>query len=193
MTASMTKSERAELGSLIRKRERVMKAAARERSAQLLAEFDTQSATIYKFDDDDIWKAATLAAQAAAEEAAETIRARCRELGIPPEFAPGVSFGWFGRGQNAVAERRAELRRMAKSKIEKIEAETITKIEHLSLAAQTEIVVSGLESTAATQFLSRMPSVEELMPSVDVGAIKELVDARKPSLTYDEKYGTTEV
>ena len=54
MTATMTKGERAELGALIRKRERVMKAAARERSSQLIAEFDTQSAQIYSFDDDEV-------------------------------------------------------------------------------------------------------------------------------------------
>ena len=46
---AMTKSERSELGQLIRKRERVMKAAAAERAAQMIAELDTQSAAIYSF------------------------------------------------------------------------------------------------------------------------------------------------
>ncbi len=193
MTARMTKGERAELGALIRKRERVMKAAAKERSAHLLAEFDTQSAQIYGFDDDEVWKEAALAAKAAAEQAGEIIAARCRELGIPPEFAPGVSFGWYGRGQNAVASRRAELRRMAKSKIEKIEAEAITKIERLSLAAQTDIVISGLESAAAKEFLERMPSVEALMPQVDAGEMRSLIESRKPETSWQGQYGETQV
>ena len=183
MTASMTKSERAELGALIRKREKVMKTAARERSAQLLADFEAQSAKIYDFNDDDVWKEATRTAQLAAEQAKEAIAARCRELGIPPEFAPSVSFGWYGRGQNAVADRRAELRRAARAKIEQIEAEAITKIERLSLEAQTEIAMGGLESAAARAFLDRMPGVDALMPTINAGEIKSLVEAqaKKPS------------
>ena len=88
-----------------------MRAVARERSSQLIAEFNTQSARIYSFDD-EIRKEAALAARVA-EQASEVIAARCREFGIPPDFAPGVSFGWYDRGQNAVATRRAELRSMA--------------------------------------------------------------------------------
>ena len=184
MSAPMTKSERAELGALVRKRERVMKSAARERSAQLLAEFDTKIAQIYSFNDDKIWQQATLAAKAAAEQANASILARCRDLGIPAEFAPGVSFGWYGRGENAVASRRTELRRMAKSRIERIEAEAVTQIERLSLAAQTEIVVSGLESEAARDFFERMPGVDALMPPVDIQELKSLVEARKPPASW---------
>ena len=39
-TGAMTKGERTELGQLIRKREKVMKSQAQERSAALIAEFD---------------------------------------------------------------------------------------------------------------------------------------------------------
>ena len=130
------------------------------------------------FDDDDVWKAAHEAAAKASSEAQEAIIVRCRELGIPAEFAPGVVMGWYGRGQNAVAGRRAELRRMAKSKIDLIEAEAKTKIERLSLAAQTEVIANGLESEAARTFLEKMPSLESLMPPIDAGEIKALIDHR---------------
>ena len=178
MTATMSRAERSELGAIVRKRERVMKAAARERSTQLLAEFDAQSARIYEFDDDEVWRAATNEANEAVAAAQQAIAERCRQLGIPPEFAPSVSFNWYGRGENAVASRRAELRRMAKSRIEAIEQETITKIEALSLSAQTEIVITGLESAAARTFLEKMPSVEALMPAIDVGEPKALIESR---------------
>lgn len=82
LTQAMTKSERSELGSLIRKRERVMRAAARERSTKLLAEFEAQSARIYSFAEDEIWKQATLAAKEAAVQANEAILARCHLLQI---------------------------------------------------------------------------------------------------------------
>lgn len=172
----MTKSERVELGQLIRKRERVMKCQATERACQMLAEFEAQSATIYSFDDDKIWKQSTEAAEKVVEQANETIKARCQELGIPSEFAPHLAFGWCERGQNAVAGRRAELRRMAKSRIDAIERETHTKIERLSLTAQTEVIANGLESVAAREFLEKMPSLESLMPPIDIKEIKRLSD-----------------
>lgn len=174
----MTRAERSELGQLIRKRERVMKSQATERAALMLAEFDAQSAQIYAFDDDAVWKESTLAAEKIVEESNKQIKARCRELGIPSEFAPSLDFGWCERGQNAVAGRRAELRRMAKSRIDAIERETHTKIERLSLTAQTEVIANGLESAAAREFLERMPSLETLMPQIDAKEIKKLSDQK---------------
>ena len=58
----MTKSEREDLAKLIRNREKVMKSAARERSAELLAEFEQQMASVYSYDQDEVWKSATEAA-----------------------------------------------------------------------------------------------------------------------------------
>jgi hypothetical protein len=174
----MTRAERSELGQLIRKRERVMKSAAAERAAQMVAELDRQLAAIYSFDDDAVWAKAKTIAEAAVNEANQEIADRCKELGIPPEFAPGLSFGWYGRNQNAVASRRAELRRLAKSRIEAMQQEAAVKIERLSLEAQTEVIANGLESEAAKLFLTNMPPVETLMPAVDVQEVKALVDQR---------------
>lgn len=172
----MTKSERVELGQLIRKRERVMKSFAAERAVNMMAEFDKQSAAVYAFDQDEVWEKSVKEAETAVAKANKEIAARCAKLGIPEEFAPHVDFGWAERGQNAVASRRAELRRMALSRVRAIEAETITKIERLSLNAQTEVIANGLESQAARDFLEKMPSLEVLMPALDVQAIKELQD-----------------
>lgn len=178
MSDRMTKGERSELASLIRKRERVLKAAATERSAAMMAEYDRQSAAIYAYDDDDVWKRATEIAAEAVKQANEAVAERCKELGIPPEFAPSLAFGWSGRGQNAVAARRAELRRMAKSRVDAIELEARTRIEKMSLDAQTEVVANGLQSDAAKAFLENMPTMDALMPSIDVVEIRALVDQR---------------
>jgi hypothetical protein len=118
-------------------------------------------------------------ADKAIELAQIEIAARCKELGIPAEFAPGLSMFWHGRGHNAVAERRTELRRAAKSKIEAIEKEALSKIEGLSLEAQTQIIAHGLESEAAKNFLEAMPSLEALMPPVMVAEIQSLVEAKR--------------
>jgi hypothetical protein len=178
-TPKMTKGERVELGQLIRKRERVMKSYAAERAAQMLAEFDRQSAQIFAFDDDQVWAKATDEAKRMVDKSNKVIADRCRELGIPEEFAPSLTFGWEERGQNQVAGRRSELRRMAVSKISAIEAETITKIERLSLTAQTEVLAHGMESDAAKSFLENMPALETLMPSLDAAALKTLQDERR--------------
>ena len=178
MSEKMTKMERVELGQLIRKRERVMKCQATERAAEMLAEFDRQSAQIYSFDDDEVWKQATEIAQKAVAEANAQIAVRCKELGIPSEFAPKLAFGWMERGQNAVAGRRSELRRMAKSKIDAVEMETRTKIERLSLEAQTQVIANGLESEAAKAFLEQMPALQTLMPPVDASELKRIADEK---------------
>jgi hypothetical protein len=176
---SMTRGERTELIQLVRKREKVMKARAAERAAAMLADFDAATAKIYNFDEDEVWADAHKEAQAAIEMAQVQITARCKELGIPAEFAPGLSMYWHGRGQNAVRDRRVELRRAAKSRIEAIEKDANATIERLSLEAQTSILSNGLESDAAKSFLSALPPIEKLMPMIEHREIKELVDGKR--------------
>ena len=178
MTDKMTKSERTELGQLIRKRERVMKSLAVERSSAMLAEFDAQLSAIYSYDDDETWQKAHDEAEKVVEESNELIAKRCAELGIPKEFAPSLGFAWFERGQNAVKARRAELRQAAKSKIAALEKQAYAKIERMSLEAQTEVIANGLESAEARQFLEKMPSIEELMPLLNAIEMKQIQDAK---------------
>lgn len=176
--SKMTKGERVELGLLIRKRERVMKSIAVERSAAMLADFEKQCAAIYSFDQDEVWKDAFERAKKITDEAESVIAERCKELGIPKEFAPSVSLHWYGRGENAVAARRAELRKVAKAQIARIEKEAITKIERMSLEAQTEVIAHGLESEAALGFLERMPDIAVLMPALDAAEIQQQQEER---------------
>jgi hypothetical protein len=175
---TMTKGERDQLLQLVKKREKVMKVKAQERSASLLAEFDAQSAKIYHWDEDAVWAKVKTEADAAIRNAQEQIATRCRELGIPLEFAPGLSMFWHGRGHNEVSSRRTELRRAAKSKIESIEKEAMSKIEAMSLDAQTSIVANGLQSDAAKTFLETMPKIEALMPPVQVSEMQALIEKR---------------
>lgn len=177
-TIGMTRQERAEIGALIRKRERVMKAAASERAAAMMAEFEQQCASVYSFNDDEVWKAAAEQAKKVVADAQAVIADRCAELGIPKEFAPGIDVRWYERGQNAVKQRREELRRVAKSRIEAIEKEAVTKIERASLEAQSEVMISGLETDAAKLFLSNMKSVDELMPSLAMSDVTLLLSAK---------------
>src|SRR5688572_20805225 len=107
---TMTKGERTELAKLVRQRAKVAKDQAAQRAAELRADFEQQLAAIYKPEDDPIWKQLHARALDVVVEAKEQLAERCRELGIPKSFAPDLNLHWFGRGENAVAQRRSELR-----------------------------------------------------------------------------------
>lgn len=187
--ATMTKGERHDLQQLVKKREKVMKASAVERSASLMAEFDAQCAKIYHYDEDTVWQELYESAEEEVRRAQAAIAKRAKAKGIPAEFAPALSFGWHGRGHNAVASRREELRRAAKGRIEQIEREAFTAIESLALGALTEIITSGLESAAAKAFLQDMPAWDKLMPPPPVAEMQALLDAKlkenRRQLSYD--------
>ncbi len=173
-SSAMTRAERADLGALIRRREKLLKTAAKQRAAELMANFEKQISTIFSYDDDEIWKAAHASAEQAVEEAKAVIAQQCRKLGIPPEFAPDISMAWYGRGQNASNQRRTELRRVAKTEIDALEARAKTEIERVSVEQQTALISDGLTSVAAQAFLEQMPTAENLMPVLDMEQIKAL-------------------
>jgi hypothetical protein len=148
----MSKGEREDLARLVRLREKVLKSAAAQRSVQLIADFEQQLASVYSFDQDEIWKKAVRAARQAVDEAKDVIAARCKELGIPARFAPGLDLGWYGRGENAVREIRNELRRVATTRIAALQKEACVKIELHCLELQTQIIANGLGSPASAIF-----------------------------------------
>jgi hypothetical protein len=165
--AAMTKGEREDLQRLIRSREKVQKSAARQRSADLLADFENQVAAQYAFDNDGVWSAAAKEAEREVAKAQKRVAERCRELGIPKDFAPSLHLSWRHRGyDNAVRERREELRRVAKAQIEALERQALVKIEQASVEAQTEIALAGLTTDAARAFVAKLPTVESLMPAL---------------------------
>jgi hypothetical protein len=161
----MTKAEREDLQRLIRQREKVLKSAATQRSAEVLADFENQMGQQFSFDQDKVWAEAAKIANAAVSKAQEQIKARCREIGIPDRFAPRLSLDWCNRGYgNLLKERRAELRKMAVTAIEAQEQKAKVQIELSCLEAQTTLAVSGLTSDAARGFIETLPAIETLMP-----------------------------
>jgi hypothetical protein len=173
----MTKAERDDLQRLIRRREGVLKSAAEQRSAELLADFEQQLASIYSYDQDEVWAKAYQAAEAATAQAQAAIARRCEKLGIPAKFAPSVGITWQGRGQNAVAWRQNELRRVAKSRIAAIEKAARVKIELQSVDLQSQVIANGLTG-AARAFLDTMPAIDTMMPALDVAKVESMLESR---------------
>jgi hypothetical protein len=170
----MTKWEAAELAKVIRKRCKVAMRAAEARSAELRADFEAKLSAIFKPDDDPVWKQLRDDAARAVAEADARIAERCRELGIPEDFRPGFSASWYGRGVNALRQRRDELRKLAYSCIASLEKKAKAEIERRAVEAQERLVAGGLESSAAREFLESIPTPAALMPALEVREVEGL-------------------
>jgi hypothetical protein len=154
----MSRTEQHDLLLLLRARERVALSDAREYQATLLATFERKLAAIYKPKDHPVWQEAYAAAECACEEAQAKIAATFRALGIPEEWAPGISVGWYGRGENASSKRRTELHRVAASEAERRLRVAEAAIKKASVEAQGQIIKAGLTSEAARAMLEALPT-----------------------------------
>jgi hypothetical protein len=171
MTA-MSRAEREDLQRLVRQREKVLKSAAKQRSAELLADFENQMGSEYAFNQDATWEEAAQTAKREVKKAQAQVAARCRELGIPDRFAPSLSLVWCHRGyDNLIDRRKAELRRMAQKQIAAIESRATVEIETSCLDAQTKLAIASCTSDAAKAFVDSLPSVETLMRPLSFAAI----------------------
>jgi hypothetical protein len=181
---STTIKEREELLRFFRRQERASALAAEEPSAVLRADFEQQLASVSTYDQDEGWAAATEAAREEIAKAQEVIAQRCTELGIPKRFAPTVSMSWHGRGENAISERRAELRRVAVSRIAAIEKKTIATVARKIIELEATVVMSGLTSDAAKGMLEQITDIETLMPKLDAGELAKMLENRKREPSY---------
>lgn len=171
MSEGMTRSERKELADVVRRRAAVAKTAAKQRAAELEADFEKQLATEYD-PQDAAWRDVYEAGKQAVEDLNARIADECERAGIPAGFAPSAHMSFFRRGENYSAERRAELRKVAKTRIVALEAAAKTEIERQSVELQTQLIAGGLDSADAKAFLESMPKAEALMPSLAVAELE---------------------
>jgi hypothetical protein len=172
----LSRTETHDLSMIIKDRTKVLKAHAEEQAAACMAEFEAKLAAEYSWDQDEIWKAATLEAQKVIAESQAIIAARCEEMGIPKTFAPQLGMSWQGRGENAINARRTELRRVAASSISAMTKAALTKIEKQSLDLRTQVVAMGLLSADAKMFLESLAPVEDAMRSLDFVEIERRLE-----------------
>jgi hypothetical protein len=163
----ITKTERTELGNVVRRNFRVAKAGIDEQKARVLADFEAAMAKQ--------WDPVELAckelyedAQTAVERINKRIAEQFAELGLPKEWSPRAAMWWNSRGENTIPGRRAELRKQAQTR-----AEAEARSAKLELDRREAEILLGLASTALTSsaaqaFLSRIPSLEALMPAIEV-------------------------
>src|SRR4051794_8363869 len=176
---ALSRNETHDLSMIIKDRAKVLKAHAEEQAARKIAEFEEQISTVYKWDQDEIWRQATAKAHEVVAEANKKIQERCAELGIPPQYAPGISATWHGRGENMLSQRRTELRVAAKMHIEALKKNAMTRIEHQSLDLRTQVVSMGLLSAEAKMFLESLAPVTEAMKALSFKELEAKLDQDK--------------
>ena len=127
---------------------------------QLSAELDAH---------DRLWADAVIVAEEAAAKANAQIRAQCVELGIPARHAPQLELGWRARSPGyADQNRRVELHKLAETRLAALTKIAKTAIQAAALETETQLLLGGLESSEARQFLAAMPTVEQLMPPLSL-------------------------
>jgi hypothetical protein len=182
---ALSRNETHDLSMIIKDRTKVLRAHAEEQAAACMADFEKKLAAIYSWDQDKVWKEATEQAEKVVKEAQGKVAKRCEELGIPKSFAPSIGMTWQGRGENALAQRRAELRRVAKASIEAMTKAAMTKIERQSLDLRTQVVALGLLSAEAKKFLDSLAPVEDAMHALDFAEMERKLEREKQSRAAD--------
>jgi hypothetical protein len=167
----MTQKERDDIARVIRDRAKVAKAIVEQRKLELRADVEAQLSAKYKFDDEQ-WADVTRQADAAVQQAQQVIAEKCREKGIPEEFAPRIELRWYGRGENALAERRGEVRKTLYAKIDALGQAALVTIQKQEVELQTELIAGSLTSSAAKKHLQSLPAVEQLMPPLVVETLQ---------------------
>jgi hypothetical protein len=175
MNDAMTKTERDQLTRLARLRAKQAEREAEAREKVLLAEVQEQLTA--EFDAHDaLWRDAVVVAEEAAAKANTQIRVACADLGIPPAEAPQLELGWRARGPSySDKSRRAELRKLAESRLTALTKTAKAAINDRVLEVETELIAGNLKSSEAREFLAKMPTAETLMPPLqleDLGVVR---------------------
>jgi regulator of protease activity HflC (stomatin/prohibitin superfamily) len=168
MPGDMTKAERDQLVRLARLRAKQAEREAEAREKILLAEVQDQATAEYEARD-HLWADAVAIAEEAAAKANAQIQARCADLGIPPKQAPRLELGWRSRsGEYENPRRRAELLKLAQTRLTALTKTAKTAIQDRLLEVETDLIVGALESSEARAALASLPTVEHLMPKLNL-------------------------
>jgi len=169
-------ADRRELVSVIRLRANVAKSDIEARRASLLADFEEQISAQYEVDDER-WASITAKADQFIKDADEQIRVACTAAGIPEQFRPGIILRWYNRGENAMKERRTELRRAAERRLEAQAKKAKVEVDRTEAQLRSDLASRSVTSDQARAFIAGLPSVDALMPRLDLKAI----DAATPN------------
>lgn len=185
---SITRSDRDALMRVLRMRAQVDKTDAERVAKERLAAFEEQLATIHS-SREPMWKDLAAQASKAVREADAELARRCAELGIPEEFRPSINYSRAGRGENADKVRRAELRKVAVTRIDAKKAAALAFIERQHAELATQVVAGSLESGEAKTFLDALPSMDKLLGPVALADVEADTPLDAKRIARVDRYG----
>lgn len=165
----ITKTERAELRSLVRQQMKVLRSEVLLRAKELTADVDLQLEQRYA-DDDKAWADATFLAEEAVREANRRVNDAFREL----TGAAHLEYAYVDwRQPNKPNRERAMLRQTATSRIQAQVTAALVRIDRQEADLLRDLSVGALESAEAHAFLAAIPAVSELVPAARLAELEE--------------------
>lgn len=161
----MTKSERDELAKVARMQAKVAKADIEQRQRDLLADVEGQLAAQYSAQH-EAWEELVAEAKLAVDAVDAEIARRAAEMGVPEQFRPSIGLDYYSRGGNGMASRRAELRKVAQTRLEADARKAKVEVDRRTAEICIQLASGGLSSPEAREFLDAMPRVDELLPNL---------------------------
>jgi hypothetical protein len=160
-TRELTPGDRRELRSLVKKQFAVLRNDVKRRKDELTSEIESELLRRYRAQDERI-----AAARNEIEEARrvyeETVKRIMNDLrSVDPELEMAV--GYNGR-LNVNDPNRSQLHRALIASIPQQIADASTKLDQQELDLLRDLTIGALDTNAAQQFLSRIPTVGELVP-----------------------------
>jgi hypothetical protein len=161
--SKMTKGDRAELRSLIKQRFRVLREEVEERKAELLDQLEDEITRRFA-DEEKAWADAEFLISEATREANRKANDVMRGL---------LGDKWRNErllvGANMPGRPRAEqyaIRSAGKQKIEVQVKQAMLALSRQEADLLTELTADAVESEAAARFLTSIPTVSQLVPTV---------------------------
>lgn len=174
---SITPGERRELRSVVRQQFKVLRTEVQQRELELKAEAERRLMDRYRDEDkaiDDLnWRI-----QEIAREAQRQIEDLMKDHGDAEEG--GVWKRGSGRiivnGVYRKTEDRAQLRRALEAGIQEQVKQAVLALDRQEADLLKALAMDALETDAARQFLTRIPTVAELVPSARLREIETAFD-----------------
>ena len=115
-------------------------------------------------------------ATATVERLNDELQQRCADAGVPRDWAPSLNMFYFRRGENSSARRRAELRRVANSRMEQVKRAAKLAVDRAESDMATALVANQLDSSESKDWLAALPTPESLIPALDIAEFLEVTD-----------------
>lgn len=180
MDETLTKAERAELRSLIRRRAGVAKKDVDARREELAADFE-EELTVEFQPDDDRWGEIVRTAQRAVEDAERALQEECERHGIRKELRPHIGVSWLQGGREDIERRKMQLRRLAVKRLDSMAAEAKLQIDRQAIAVESRLAATALRSAEAAEWLASLPQIDDLIQALDVSTLRRELEMGGPS------------